>query len=509
MSAQIKEFRAFPWIFLPILVSLVLSALVGLQLFQDGSSYFLEMLIDHSAVRHGRISVLLFQYPTIFLIRTFLQREIDPLTTLPIVRLAFNLNYALTPFISILLSWFVVRRKREELFLWSALIILFVNLVNFSWVSELLISVQLACPLLLSLLENPKSKTFWILAVLLTSFLFFLHPLVIAIYLVLAVAAAYTGYRNSATQRATIAGAALFLVAAAARALYTYFTLNPYEVSFATSGEISEYFVTSRFENILFLGTAVEIALVILFSQAIVHSTTRLIKAIPWLVVLQAFILLFFAARFLLDTNLLSLVITGCLSLPVFIYYWRFRQSSPMETTRLLYLACAFFAVAASGLLIAQYASAERLFTLKAGLDLFVALFLMGIAALDGGREISTQDGIFRSRFVLALSTIFVCVIAAKSVMWQTSLQRLEHTLLQTNEPCVEFTSIDFQWLQKSPYTIINNWSLPSLALVIQDDRPRKALLAQGDCQVLSESGMIQVDPWSLFSREFLVPTLD
>ena len=175
MSAQIKESREFPWIFLPILLSLVLSALVGLQLFQDGSSYFLEMLIDHSAVRHGRLSVLLFQYPTIFLLKTFFQREIDPLTTLPIVRLAFNLNYALTPFVSLFLSWLVVRRKREELFLWAALIILFVNLVNFSWVSELLISVQLACPLLLALLENPKSKTFWTLVVFLTPFLFFLH----------------------------------------------------------------------------------------------------------------------------------------------------------------------------------------------------------------------------------------------------------------------------------------------------------------------------------------------
>jgi hypothetical protein len=509
MSTQIKESRKFLWVLLPTLLSLVGSALVGLQLFQDGSSYLLEMLIDHSAVRHGRVSVLLFQYPTILLVKTFLQREIDPLTTLPIVRLAFNLNYALTPFVSLFLSWLVVRRKREELFLWPALIILFVNLVNFSWVSELLISVQLACPLLLALLENPKSKTFWILAVLLTPFLFFLHPLVIMIYLVLAAAAAYTGYRNSANRRAAIAGAALFLVAAAARALHSYFTLNLYEVSFATPGEISEYFVTSRLENILFLSAAVEIALLILFSQAIVHSTRRLIKAIPWLVVLQAYVLLFFAARFLLRDNLLSLAVTVFLSIPTFIYYWRSRHSSPMDTTRLLYLACAFFAAAASSLLISQYASAERLFTLKAGLDLFVALFIMAIAALDHGREIPPHEGIFRSQFVFALTTIFVCVIVAKSVMWQTSIQRLEQALLKTQEPCVEFTSVDFQWLQKSPYTIINNWSLPSLALVVHDEHPRKALLAEGDCQVLYQSGMIQVDPWSLFSKEFLVPTLE
>ena len=36
---------------------------------------------------------------------------------------------------------------------------------------------------------------------------------------------------------------------------------------------------------------------------------------------------------------------------------------------------------------------------------------------------------------------------------------------------------------------MINNWALPSLALVIQDERPRKAFLAQNDCQVFYQSG--------------------
>src|ERR1051325_2489969 len=173
----------FPiWIFVPVLLALLTAAIVGLPLFQDGSSYLLEMLIDHSVVRNGRISILLFQLPTIFLIKAFLRLGIDTLATLPIVRLAFNVNYALTPFISLLLSWIVVRKKREDLLVWAALIILFVNLVNFSWVSELLIAVQFACPLLLAILQNPGNKIFWILFVILMPFTFFLHPLVIVLY---------------------------------------------------------------------------------------------------------------------------------------------------------------------------------------------------------------------------------------------------------------------------------------------------------------------------------------
>ena len=100
MFAQIKESRIILWILLPVFLSLLLSAVVGLQLFQDGSSYLLEILINHSAVRHERLSILLFQYPTIFILRAFQRLEIDPLVTLPFVRLAFNLNYAIMPLVS-------------------------------------------------------------------------------------------------------------------------------------------------------------------------------------------------------------------------------------------------------------------------------------------------------------------------------------------------------------------------------------------------------------------------
>ena len=94
MTTQTRESKLILWVLLPVFLSLLVSAFVGLQLFQDGSSYLLEMLISHSAIRHGRLSILLFQSPTIFLIKAFHRLEIDPLVTLPFVRLAFNLNYA-------------------------------------------------------------------------------------------------------------------------------------------------------------------------------------------------------------------------------------------------------------------------------------------------------------------------------------------------------------------------------------------------------------------------------
>ena len=509
MITQIKESRLAVWILLPVLLSLLVSAIVGLQLFQDGSSYLLEMLITHSAIRHERWSVLLFQSPAIFLIKTFHRLEIDPLVTLPIVRLAFNLNYAIMPFVSLFLSWLVVRKKREELFLWAALIILFVNLVNFSWVSELLISVQLASPLLLAMLQNPRSKTFWTLAIFMTPFLFFLHPLVTAIYLVLAAAAVYLAYQEPVYRNAAIVSAILFLTSAIARGIYSFFTLSLYESSFVASGEISEYFLISRLENILFLAAAIEIAILVLLSQWIVQAKWRFVHVVLWLVGLQSFLLVLFAAKFLFRENIYPLYVMGCLGIPGFIRFWRFQTNVPAENMRLLYLTCTFLAAASSFLLIAQYASSERQFTLKMGLDLFVALLIMLMAAVDSMRDVPVYEHNLRFRLVLALSTIFVGVIVVKSSMWHVSVQKLEWVLSQTNGSCAEMTSIDFRWLEKSPYTMINNWSLPSLALVVQDEQPRKALLAQNDCQVFYQSGLIQVDPWSFFSKEFMVPTLE
>jgi hypothetical protein len=124
-------------------------------------------------------------------------------------------------------------------------------------------------------------------------------------------------------------------------------------------------------------------------------------------------------------------------------------------------------------------------------------------------RHPTAQEHVWRFRLVSALAIIFACVIIAKSLIWQASVYKLEQTLWQTVGSCAEIASADFQWLENNPYTIINNWALPSLALVVQDQQPRKLLLAQKECQLYYQSGMVQIDPWSLIEKEYIVPPLD
>lgn len=501
--------RATLWIFVPVLFALLIAGIVGLPLFQDGSSYLLEMLIDHSVVRNGRISILLFQLPTIVLIKAFLRLGTDTLTSLPVVRLMFNLNYALTPLISLFLSWLVVRKKREELLVWAALIILFVNLVNFSWVSELLIAVQFACPLLLAVLQDPKSKMFWVLFVILMPFTFFLHPLVISLYAVMAVASAYIGFRQPVYRRSARLITSLFLLAAAARAIYSFFTLSSYELSFAASGEATNYFVISRVENILFIGTAVELAFLILVSRFMVSRNGWIVKTIFWLVSVQALLLFFFTARFLFHDYISSVLLVCGLAILNFLYFWHSRSRNPLEKTQSLYVSYLYLALAAGSLLLAQYTLKERIFTLKMGSDLFAVLFIMMLAIIDSGREEMSFDSLLRSRFVIALSILYCGVVLTKSMIWQTSVHRLEQSLRQTSVTCTEITPSSYRWLERPPYTILNNWSVPSLALVIQDHQPRKLLLAQNDCQLFYRSGDVQIDPWSQVPKDAIVPPLE
>lgn len=501
--------RSILWIFVPVLFALLIAAIVGLPLFQDGSSYMLEMLIDHAVVRNGRVSILLFQLPTIILIKAFLRLGADTLTTLPIVRLVFNLNYALTPFIALLLSWLVVRKKRAELLIWAALIILFVNLVNFSWVSELLIAVQFACPLLLALLQDPKSKTFWILFAVLVPFTFFLHPLVIVLYLLMAVASACISFRQPAYQRIARLIMTLFLLAAVTRAIYSFFTLSSYELSFVSSGEATNYFVISRVENLLFIVAAAELGFLILLSQFLINTNNWVRKTLFWLIALQALLLLFLTARLLFHNYRSAAFLVSGIGLLVFIYFWNSRDSNPFEKMQRLYVSYTFLALTASSLLLAQYTLKDRIFTLKMGSDLFAVLFIMMLAIIDSGREVMSFDSLWRFRFGVALSVLFCGVILAKSMIWQTSVHRLEQTLRQTSTACTEISPASYGWLENPPYTIINNWAISSLALVIQERQPRKLLLAQNDCQLFYQSGEVQIDPWSRFSKEYIVPPLE
>jgi hypothetical protein len=195
MQNNFKSKKVYPYVFLPVLLALIASALVNLQLFQDGGSYLFEILqMKSAAIRHNRYSVVLIQLPTIFSIKVLGKFFGGVNDHLSIIRIIFSLSYALVPFLSLLLCWLIIRKRNEGLFVWAILIILFINLVNFSGVSELLMSLQLSCPLMLASILIPRTRFFWLLTIILLPFIFFLHPLVAVLFITMAIGIWYVGY---------------------------------------------------------------------------------------------------------------------------------------------------------------------------------------------------------------------------------------------------------------------------------------------------------------------------
>jgi hypothetical protein len=130
-------------------------------------------------------------------------------------------------------------------------------------------------------------------------------------------------------------------------------------------------------------------------------------------------------------------------------------------------------------------------------------------AVADRMRNPMPQEHAWRFRLVIVLVVIFAGVTIAKSLMWRASVHRLEQTLRQTQSSCLEIGPAGFQWLENYPYSIVNNWSLPTLALVVQDQRPRKLLLEQNGCRLAAQSGKVQIDPWNLIEKKYLIPPVD
>jgi hypothetical protein len=430
-------------IFGPVVLALVCAAVVGLPLFQDGSSYLFELLVTGSAVRHHRLSALLVQLPARLVAELLAAAPIDVGHRLRWVRAVFALSYATVPLSALALSWLVVRRRNPAMIVWPALIILFVNLVNFSWVSELWIAIQLCCPLLLASIVAPGTRGERLLAFALLPFVLLLHPLIALVLLVMAAGTAFVASRDPERRRAGRESAVLYLAAAVVRVLVSPLVLDPHETAFLETGQMTEYLFAASWPTVLLLASAVVIGIV-------------------------------------------------C---------WRGRA---VRDARRPYLACMVLAPSAAAVLLSYYALGARGVPLKTGLAVFAAALLMLLAALDGVAPPPEPERAPRLRLTAVLASVFAVVVVGKSLMWLTSVRRLSHVLTASGRPCLERDAGELAWVRVPPHVIIDNWSLPSLALVMHDHHPGAVLLEPGDCRRLEATGMVRVDPWSVLSTRLL-----
>jgi hypothetical protein len=430
------------WTALVLVLSSCVVALANLPLFQDGASYLFELMVSGSAIRHGRLGAYLVQAPSIVSRKAFTVMHLDAFTRLAAERLVFCLNYALVPLAVILLSWSIVRKTDERLFLWSALIVLMVNLVNFSWVSELLIAVQLGCPLTLACCLHPRRPSLRLLALVLGAFVFSLHALSFLIFLAVAIGSFAAGRGRGPERRPLFVTGCLLVAAAILRAVVSLWHLNDYERSMVQPDNMYEYLFVTPAENILFVLCAVAIGLNRL-------RQTRM----PWG----------------LATDV-GLVGVGCI------------------------------------VLVSAYFAGEQGFPLKAGAVLFASLILIVCAGIDSRNRAAEAECRHRFRLVFALSLCFLAVTVTKAAVWHAQLATLEQILVSTGTQCVERSHGDLAWLDRRPGNIVDTWALPSLIAVRQVGDPARYLLAAGDCEAFRRTGEARIDPWTILGPRDLQP---
>ncbi|NET09048.1 MAG: hypothetical protein F6K16_30965 [Symploca sp. SIO2B6] len=445
-------------IWVPITLAVWASAYVNLPLFQDGAAYLLQLVQTESvAVMHKRFSAFLFQFPTVIIVQGFTS-VLSPIPRkMEFIRFSFSFSYALIPFISFILSWLAIRRRdrAKRLLIWPALIILFINLVNFSWVSEILIALQLSCPLLLVSIIRPSTRKSWYLRLPLLIVVLLLHPLVIVIFSTFVLGMLYLAYQHPHQRKDYLHNAALFLGSAILRLLLSVGRMSTYEESFIEPHNMKHYLFTTTFENQLFLAIALILASLCLFARAIAPTSQKL--------------------TYLYRLGMCLAVLGPCI-------------------------------------LVSQYQYAD--FQLKTGLSILLSLVLFLMVCIDSTFTLEQDSAAtllhekgLRLNVITVLAVMFSLVILVKSLIWQTAVQKLQQTLATTPHGCLELVADELSWRYQPGHKIINTWAITSLALLEQDHAPRTVLLEQ-DCQTYWDTGQVTIQPWGTFPKEMVIPAL-
>lgn len=454
-----RETTARPWLVAVLVaVPLGIAAVVGLPLFQDGSSYLLELMTSQSAIRHHRYAVLLIQAPSILVLRLSGLAGLDPRSTLQLVGGVFSLSYAAVPWVALAWSWLLVRRREPGHLLWAATPILLLNVINFSAVSEILLAMQLSCPLMLAAHQRNATRFDIATVVILTPIIFLLHALVPLLLFGLATGMLIRARRVAAVRHLSLLMAGTFATMAVLRLVLDAWLLTDYERDMFEAAQAAGYFATS-YENAAFLAVATTAALWFAFGRR-ADSTTAAAGTI--------------GIRPPTDTRL-SLADKAALLLP-----W-------------------IAAVA----VVARFATLHH-FPLKTGTTVLIAAVLFACAGYDTTRALQPLDVRRRSAFLVSAAGVFAVIVLCKAVTWQAATSRLDESLAASGLPCIEIDDPSMDWLRQPPDTILDNWSLPSLVLVSATLERPTLLLQAGDCARFAQTGEIVVDPWTVLPTRAL-----
>jgi hypothetical protein len=423
-----------------VVLAYVPIALVGLPLFGDGAYYFFKLAFDGVPVFPNlRLGSVIAQLPT--LAATRLTDDIG------LLRHLFSLSYVALPVLSLLVSWSIVRERRPELIL-LPLLFLVANQINFSAVSELLLSLYLVWPFVLLAALSPNRHLTLTYGAILAPLLLLLHPLGFALAGFLSLVALLNARCDRAIDRiwtrAWIGLAAAFAVSAVLRMISTLIGATGYERSLAEPDAAVRYLLPETLSQGLLL------------TWVAVSGVLAALSLAPGL-----------------------------------------RRGSRIAESRLLWPA--FLLLPLVGVPVALDILSGEGIKLKAGLILPLALLLMGLAVGIAWRPSALADlpGIRRLGRLVVVAALTVALLGtAKSAAWWTATHGLMNATASTETTCLAFGPEEPYALQWPWMAIIDDWATPMNALVFRPPWAIPLLLPGDGCRRLEETGQAHLASW-------------
>ena len=478
-----------PLLVLLLFLPMALAAAVRLPLFQDGASYLVEIMTDGSAVRHHRYAVLLVQAPAIAALKISAHLGLDPVGQLRWTSALFNAAYALAPAVAMAWSWVLVRDRDRRLMVWPALLLL-LNQVNFSSVSEILMAVQFACPLMLAACQSRLRPRDYLTIALLLPVVVTLHALTLLLLLGTAAGLLVRARVGAQTSRMSRRLALLFAAAAIVRLLIDAFTLTDYEHEMLAPPQVAAYFAFSP-EAAAFL------AALVLLGLAHGVATVRRAPALPPL-----FVVLAIAGLALAGANVFAAAQRGeaphaafatpliviAMATAATVRLWRARDVAGWTRTGLVAAWWTAAATTSSWLVL-------DLFPLKSGTTVAIGALILALIGRDSLLVERADSATWRRLLTANFILLFALMLMGKAATWHSATERLDQARASQGGACVERRQAS--WLRQPPFTILDNWALPSLSMVSPSAGTTRLVLEAGDCAVLRRDGLLVIDPWS------------
>jgi hypothetical protein len=369
---------------------------------------------------------------------------------LRVLRLLYAIPYALLPSVCLALSWWIVRARRPELFVWPALSIALSNLTGlFFMVSEGPIAIALFWPIVLALLVGSVTRRQLVVLIVAGTLAWLAHPmagLLAGACGMLAWLLATKGRFGDEGRSGWILGAIL-IAAAGAKLLMP---LSDYEERSLS-----------------------------------VKSFLDPLRATTW------------------GWPRVSLAATFVATMLVFLQPWILKRIGRRVSRGVLVFGPAALALAAGVAMIPWARSESRwasAFNYRFVMNALSACFLVA-ATIEGLRE-AARPGFEEGRrgrtlTVLAAALSLLLVLTLQGVAWSRLRDRFARDLASKRPGCVPITLLD-----SVPRTSLTHWSSTSLSIVLQGRAPERVAMTEAGCQELAETGSVRIAPWDLRRRD-------